>query len=90
MPGRWFPLPGRSHIVGRDPREGVALAYDPFAGARHVHLFREGPGRRITDLHSRNGTFVDFDRLAPGETRDLRSGDVLTIGRSRLVFREGA
>jgi pSer/pThr/pTyr-binding forkhead associated (FHA) protein len=44
----------------------------------------------VTDLHSRNGTLLNFERLAPGETRDLRTGDVLTIGRSRLVFRDGA
>jgi hypothetical protein len=90
VPGRWFPLDGGSHIVGRDPRGGIGLPYDPFASTRHAHVLREGAAWRVTDLHSRNGTLLNFERLAPGETRDLRTGDVLTIGRSRLVFRDGA
>lgn len=89
LQGRWFPLDRASHIVGRDPRDGISLSYDPFASLRHAHLLREGAGWRVTDLHSRNGTLLNFERLLPGETRDLRAGDVLTIGRSRLVFRDG-
>lgn len=89
VPGRWFPIGGPSQIVGRDPRGGIGLPYDPFASARHAHLFQERSGWRVTDLHSRNGTQLNFERLAAGETRDLRPGDVLTIGRTRLVFQEG-
>lgn len=89
LPGRWFPLGGSaSHVIGRDPRGGIALPYDPFASARHAHV-QKGPRWQVTDLHSRNGTLLNFEGLMPGETRELRVGDVLTVGRSRLVFRDG-
>lgn len=90
-PGRWYPLSrGSSWILGRDPRNDVCLSYDPFASARHALLGRDGATWSITDLHATNGTFLDFVPLAPGETRPLRSGSVVTIGRSRLLFQEGA
>lgn len=90
-PGRWYALPrGSSWILGRDPRNDVCLSYDPFASARHALLGREGAAWTITDLHATNGTLVDFVPLAPGETRPLRSGSVVTVGRSRLLFQEGA
>lgn len=89
VPGRWFPLVGASHVVGRDSRGGISLPYDPFASARHAHLHRDGAAWYITDLHSRNGTALNFERMPPGTTREIVSGDVLSVGRSRLVFREG-
>jgi biotin operon repressor len=89
-PGRWFPLSrGKSWVLGRDPRDDVPLAYDPFASARHAMLSREGTGWSLTDLHSTNGTLLDFQRLAPGETRPLRLGSVVGVGRSRLIFQDG-
>ncbi|MEA3201408.1 MAG: hypothetical protein QOE90_2836 [Thermoplasmata archaeon] len=90
-PGRWFALArGKSWILGRDPRGDVPLAYDPFASARHAMVSREPTGWTLTDLHSTNGTFLDFDALAPGETRPLRNGALVTVGRTRLLFRDGA
>lgn len=42
----------------------------------------------IIDLGSANGTFVNNDRLAPREPRELQVGDALRFGESlRLLFR---
>lgn len=91
QPGRWFALEGRATaILGRDPKAEVALSYDPFASARHA-LLRHGPtGWTLTDLNSTNGTRVNLRRIVPGETVPVRPGDLLTIGRSHLLLREGA
>lgn len=89
-PGRWFTLQqNKPNIVGRDARDEIALAYDPFASARHAMLHREADSWRLTDLQSTNGTFVDFDRLSAGETRVLRPGAVIGVGHSRLIFQDG-
>jgi hypothetical protein len=89
-PGRWFPVPPRgASIVGRDAEASVPLAYDPFASGRHALLRLAPAGWTLTDLRSAHGTSVNFRRLGPGETVAIRSGDLLTVGRSRLLFRDG-
>jgi pSer/pThr/pTyr-binding forkhead associated (FHA) protein len=88
VPGRWYALAaGGSWIVGRDPKAEIRLAYDPFVSARHAHIHRNGSAWRVTDLHSTNGMSVNFEPLAAGEERAIATGDVLTVGKSRLVFR---
>lgn len=88
--GRWFPLgPKLSWILGRDARADISLPYDPFASARHAMLRRGQNGWTITDLHATNGTHVNFRPIPEGETVDVRPGDLLTIGKSHLLLREG-
>ncbi len=87
-PGRWFDLrAGTSWILGRDAKADVRLAYDPFVSTRHAHLRREGARWSLTDLHSTNGTLVNFEPLDAGEEREVEPGDLLTVGRSRLLLR---
>lgn len=91
QPGRWFPVAGRTTIVlGRDPKGEVALTYDPFASARHALLRHASTGWTLTDLQSTNGTRVNFRRIASSETVPVRSGDLITIGKSHLLLRDGA
>lgn len=91
QPGRWFPLDARASIVlGRDPKADVALPYDPFASGRHALLRRAPSAWTLTDLQSTNGTRVNFRRIASGETVPVRSGDLITIGKSHLLLRDGA
>ena len=90
VPGRWFSLAtGSSWVLGRDPHEAVALSYDPFASARHALLRREGAQWSITDLESTNGTLVNFRPMRSGSTRSVRDGDLITVGHSHLLLREG-
>lgn len=87
-PGRWFGLAsGASWILGRDAKAEICLAYDPYVSARHAHLERTEGRWAVTDLHSTNGTLVNFEPLAAGEKRGLVPGDLLTVGKSRLVLR---
>lgn len=89
-PGRWFPLGAKdSWVLGRDGGADVAIPYDPFASARHA-LLRRGPsGWTLTDMRSTNGTRVNFRPIAPGEAVAVRPGDLLTVGRSHLLLRDG-
>lgn len=90
LPGRWFPLnPRTSSVLGRDPKAEIPLAYDAFASSRHA-LLRFAPGGwTLTDLQSTNGTRVNFRPVKPGETTALRQGDLITIGKSHLLLRDG-
>ncbi len=78
-------------VIGRDRQD--ALASDKFVcipehtiSRRHARLRRRGADYFIEDLHSRNGTFVCGERLAPGCWHPLRDGDELALSSAQLVF----
>lgn len=86
--GRSFPLSGAA-VIGRAPSCAVRLDYDPFVSSQHARVEAEGGGRwRLVDLPaSRNGTDLNWERVAKGVPQPLATGDVVRVGRSSLVFR---
>lgn len=69
-------------IVGRSVRAGLNIP-DPALSRMHVRIYRSGEDWFVEDLGSRNGTFVNSDRIT-GPVR-LEFGDVLAIGSSHVV-----
>jgi transcriptional regulator with AAA-type ATPase domain len=49
-------------VIGRDPDCGVSLAVNGIS-RRHVELYRQGPIFALKDLGSRNGTFLNGERV---------------------------
>ena len=79
----------RGWIVGRKHGLAVALDYDPFVSSENAEVLRDGSGFVIRDLpSSRNGTIVNFEPLERGTSAALRHGDIISVGRTHLVFRE--
>jgi pSer/pThr/pTyr-binding forkhead associated (FHA) protein len=60
---------------------------DPMLSRRHCQLepALEGDGWVVTDLNSRNGTYVNSKRLL--ERTPLNHRDVITIGKTHIKFR---
>jgi len=58
---------------------------DKGVSRRHAVLNRIKRTISITDLKSRNGTYLNGDRLIPQQVRFLRHGDEIHLGK--LVFR---
>ncbi|MBQ7449632.1 MAG: FHA domain-containing protein [Paludibacteraceae bacterium] len=70
--------------IGRYPDNNVVVN-DPVVGRHHAKITRHNDGRfTITDLNSRNGTFVNGKRVS-GEIR-LNPGDVVQVGRTTLPW----
>lgn len=93
--GRVFPLrkenlsADRGWLVGRKPGLAIALDYDPFVSAENAEVLQDGRGFVLHDLpQSRNGTMVNFEPLPRGATARLRHGDIVSVGRTHLAFRE--
>ena len=86
--GRAFPLAGEGPwTLGRSRQQSVAISYDPFCSAEHAILERaEGALRLRGNPGARNPPRVNFAPLAADESRDVRAGDVVTLGRSHLVL----
>jgi pSer/pThr/pTyr-binding forkhead associated (FHA) protein len=70
--------------IGKGPRNDVVMA-DAAVSAAHAIIRGEGGIYTITDLGSRNGTFMNGERVS--SARQLNHGDVIGMGLSKLTFR---
>jgi hypothetical protein len=86
-------MPGQ--IVGRnssvhDPKAHLDLSKfqgeDLGVSRRHAHLRYDPQDKtvRLTDMRSANGTYINGQKLHPGEVRVLRHGDRLRLGKLEI------
>lgn len=86
--GQRTDLPSDSLTIGRAPDNRMVLQ-DPQASSHHAEIRPDAQGYLLVDLNSRNGTFVNDQRLMPQTPRLLISGDVVRIGDTRLTYATG-
>ena len=89
--GAWqrVPLEGDELTIGHSAGNDLPLPFDRTVSRLHAVVRRVGSGWSIRDLSSRNGTFVNGERIVT--ERPLRSGDEIRLGSVRLSIRlEGA
>jgi predicted component of type VI protein secretion system len=85
-PGWTFSLDKQTLILGRDPRNDIAIDH-PQVSRRHARIARQGDVWMIEDLESMNGTFVNGRRLV--ERHTLAKGDAIGLSEAvTLVYRE--
>lgn len=79
-PGPW--------IAGRARGLPISLPHDPFVSQENARISRRDDRFTIESLPSaRNGTSLNWQRIAPGDSVPLRSGDTIGVGRSLLLVR---
>ena len=87
--GRGIVLNTERLQIGRDLSNEIRLASDPMVSRRHAELLRSQSGEyQIHDLGSSNGIFVNNERLAKGEARQLCEDDQVRIGGSTFTLRK--
>ncbi|HSE37761.1 MAG TPA: FHA domain-containing protein [Blastocatellia bacterium] len=69
--------------IGKGPRNDIVIA-DPAVSTAHAMIRLEGTVYTINDIGSRNGTYVNSERV--NDSRELNHGDVIGIGLSKLTF----
>lgn len=80
-----LPLYRGENVLGRDPAADVEVD-DSTVSRRHARLFIDDHSVTIEDLGSKNGTFIDGERLtAP---RVLRGTEEVTVGRTPVILRK--
>ena len=72
-------------IVGRAAEEGLQLLDDKVS-REHCVIAPEGAGHTLKDLGSRNGTWLNGQRLQAQVPTALRPGDHVSVGESVLVY----
>ncbi len=66
--------------IGRGGGCALVLSDDQYASTVHARLFRRGRDLFVDDLESRNGTFVNGERIS--STTKVRKGDRIQIGQT--------
>ena len=85
--GRDISLLNLNLNIGRDANVEVVLD-DPAISYKHALLTRQGNDSYLLDLGSRNGTFVNAERISIPHL--LKNGDVIKLGETSLVYRSGS
>ena len=82
-PGREFPLPDDGELkIGRMPGVGITLL-DAKVSREHCRLFQQSTGWVVEDLGSRNGTWVNAQKV---KKRLLQPGDRMRVGQTEFEF----
>ena len=82
---RFIELNGERATVGKAPTNDVSVPDDGTLSRLHAVFERFQAGWCVRDLGSRNGTFVNGERIW-GE-RALKPGDEIRVGKTRIVYR---
>ncbi len=77
-----------SVTIGRDERNTLGLFKDGTIEQRHAEVKNEEGRYFVEDNASKTGTFVNRQRVTGRQ--ELRDGDVIEIGETKIVFSEGA
>ncbi|BBY19690.1 FHA domain-containing protein [Mycolicibacterium litorale] len=77
-------LDGQRVTLGKTSTNAVSLEHDDTVSRLHAVFENLGFAWSIRDLGSRNGTYLNGERITA--ERVLRSGDEVRVGRSRMVF----
>ena len=79
-----FPIEGSSATIGRGTEESICVQHRSLS-RRHAQLTIEDGRAFVTDLQSKNGTFVNGARVSRAE---IKPGDLLRCGEVVLRFVE--
>lgn len=82
--GTYFPLSKRPLTAGRDPAREIQIV-DPEVSRKHFLIRMDGDGYVILDMKSRNGVFVNAEKVTEHRLAD---GDRIQAGDTELTFHE--
>lgn len=71
-------------VLGRKPQDDVVGIGDRYTSARHARVRASDGSVAITDLDSKNRTFVNDEPLAPHQEHSLAVGDTVRLGTTVL------
>lgn len=79
MTGRSFVLDDNNVFIGRSFKSDIQIN-DNAISRKHLKVFRIGKRFFIEDLKSTNGTLINGEPIASGESYEVGEGDNIQIG----------
>jgi len=86
--GESFKLREGVNFLGRSPDNEIILT-DKTVSRKHLKVVRKGDKYLITDLKSRNGTFVSGAFMSPGKEVEVAEGVPIAVGITVICLGEG-
>jgi serine/threonine-protein kinase len=80
--GKSWPIPHGAMTIGRGPNNMIMLN-DPGVSTSHAQVGFDGQGFVVADLQSRNGSYVNNQRVHQARLNDR---DVLVFGTTQILF----
>jgi len=77
-----FELTGQSMTMGREPDNDIVVE-NLLVSGYHARIDPAGREHILTDLQSKNGTFVNGERVT---STKLKDGDQILVGKHTIVF----
>lgn len=74
-------------VIGRGKRESDYRLPTNQISRIHACIYKQGNEIIIKDADSTNGTFLNYERLSPGEGRTLRQGDVISFANEEFFVK---
>ena len=75
-------------VLGRSKQESdVVISNDASVSRCHAQVIRQGDKYYLEDLQSKNGTFLEEQRLKPYKPKELTDGMQVRLGDSCFTFR---
>jgi len=87
--GKSFQLKEGSNFLGRAFENDIRLQ-DKSVSRQHVRIEKAAERYFLTDLQSKNGTFLDGRYLLPGTEREVHEGMPIAIGMTVVAIGESA
>lgn len=75
----------RNVTMGRSDTNDFVIK-DLFISGRHARFYQQDGFHYVEDLNSKNGTYLNGDRITSGEPVLLKDGDKLKIGHMEFLF----
>jgi hypothetical protein len=85
LSGKEFIIYERETIIGSSPTCNIVLFKDSSVSPQHSIIKNENNRYIISDMHSKNGTYVNDERISD---KVLQDGDIITIGNTIFRFNE--
>ena len=85
LAGQVIPLTEEVVTIGSVAGNTIVLS-DPAVSRKHVGIRRVPEGFEMADLGSTNGVYVNGHKMPK---KQLASGDILRVGNTEMVFKQG-
>jgi hypothetical protein len=75
-------------MLGRLESQVDYCINNPAIGKLHAEILKTPDDYAISDINSLNGTFVNDERVQPGQSMIIKNGDRIVLGNEEFVFYE--